>query len=43
VAIYEHVEAMELAEAHRLAAGLVVFSLIALVAIYSFRGKPRLR
>jgi molybdate transport system permease protein len=42
VAIYEHVEALELAEAHRLAAGLVVFSLVALVAIYSFRAKPRL-
>jgi molybdate transport system permease protein len=34
VAIYEHVEASEYAEAHRLAAGLVVFALAVLVTLY---------
>jgi len=34
VAIYDHVEATEFAEAHRLAAGMVVFALVVLVALY---------
>jgi molybdate transport system permease protein len=34
VAIYEHVEAMELDSAHRLAAGMVVFALVVLVTLY---------
>jgi molybdate transport system permease protein len=34
VAIYEHVEAAEFAEAHRLAAGMVVFALVVLVTLY---------
>lgn len=34
VAIYEHVEAGEFGEAHRLAAGLVVFALVVLVTLY---------
>jgi ATP-dependent protease Clp ATPase subunit len=34
VAIYDHVEAMEFADAHRLAAGMVVFSLVVLVTLY---------
>ena len=34
VAIYEHVEATEFADAHRLAAGMVVFALVALVTLY---------
>jgi molybdate transport system permease protein len=34
VALYDHVEAMEFASAHRLAAGMVVFALSVLVALY---------
>jgi molybdate transport system permease protein len=34
VAIYDHVEATEFGEAHRLAAGLVVFALVVLVTLY---------
>ena len=34
VAIYDHVEANELPEAHRLAAGMVVFALLVLVTLY---------
>ena len=34
VAIYDHVEASEFADAHRLAAGMVAFALIVLVALY---------
>jgi molybdate transport system permease protein len=34
VAIYDHVEATEFADAHRLAAGMVVFALMVLVALY---------
>jgi molybdate transport system permease protein len=34
VAIYDHVEATEFAEAHRLAAGMVVFALVVLVTLY---------
>ena len=41
VAIYDHVEATEFAEAHRLAAGLVLFSLLVLVTLYVVnRPKP---
>ena len=35
VALYDHVEAGELADAHRLAAGLVVFALVVLVTLYA--------
>jgi molybdate transport system permease protein len=35
VAIYDHVEAAEFADAHRLAAGMVVFALVVLVALYA--------
>jgi molybdate transport system permease protein len=35
VALYDHVEAGEFAEAHWLAAGMVVFALIVLVALYA--------
>lgn len=35
VQIYDHVEAMEYAEAHLLAAGMVAFSLIVLLALYT--------
>ncbi len=34
VALYDHVEAMEFAAAHRLAAGMVVFALFVLVSLY---------
>jgi molybdate transport system permease protein len=34
VAIYDHVEATEFADAHRLAAGMVVFALVVLVLLY---------
>ena len=34
VAIYDHVEASEFADAHRLAAGMVTFALLVLVALY---------
>jgi molybdate transport system permease protein len=36
VAIYEHVEAVEYASAHVLAAGLLAFSFIVLAAVYTF-------
>ncbi len=34
VAVYEHVEATEFADAHRLAGGMVVFALLVLVTLY---------
>jgi molybdate transport system permease protein len=34
VAVYEHVEATEFADAHRLAAGLVLFALVVLLVLY---------
>ena len=34
VAVYDHVEASEFADAHRLAAGMVVFALVVLVTLY---------
>ncbi|MGL6110318.1 MAG: molybdate ABC transporter permease subunit [Rubrivivax sp.] len=40
VALYDHVEAMELAAAHRLAGGMVVFALLVLVALYALN-RPR--
>jgi len=43
VAIYDHVEASELAEAHRLAAGMVVFALVVLVALYRVNRPARER
>jgi molybdate transport system permease protein len=39
VAIYEHVEAVELVEAHRLAGGMVVFSLLVLWGLSSLRAR----
>ena len=41
VAIYDHVEAGEYADAHRLAAGMVAFALLALVALYAANRPPR--
>jgi molybdate transport system permease protein len=37
VALYEHVEAGELADAHRLAAGMLVFALVVLLALQALR------
>ena len=34
VALYDHVEASEYNDAHRLAAGMVVFALVVLVTLY---------
>ena len=34
VAVYDHVEATDFADAHRLSAGLVVFALLVLLALY---------
>jgi len=41
VAIYEHVEAGEFEQAHQLAAGLVLFSLLVLVTLYRVNRAPR--
>jgi molybdate transport system permease protein len=41
VAIYDHVEASEFADAHRLAAGMVVFALVVLVLLYVVNRPPR--
>jgi len=41
VAIYDHVEAGELADAHRLAAGMVIFALTVLVTLYGVNRPPR--
>jgi molybdate transport system permease protein len=35
IAVYEHVETLEYAQAHALAAGLLVFSFLVLVSIYA--------
>ncbi|TVQ85406.1 MAG: molybdate ABC transporter permease subunit [Chromatiaceae bacterium] len=39
VAIYDHVEALEYAEAHVLAAGMLVFSFVVLLTLYSRNNK----
>ena len=41
VAIYDHVEATEFADAHRLAAGMVVFAMVVLVTLYLVNRPPR--
>jgi molybdate transport system permease protein len=41
VQIYDHVEALEYAQAHGLAATMLVFSFIVLLALYSFQYKSR--
>jgi molybdate transport system permease protein len=44
IAIYEHVETIEYAQAHVLAAGLLVFSFVVLLLVYSFtRRAPLVR
>jgi molybdate transport system permease protein len=39
VALYDHVEALEYTDAHRLAASLLLFSFLVLLGLYSFRVK----
>jgi len=41
VDIYNHVEALEYAQAHWLAGGLLVFAFCVLLILYSFNAKPR--
>ena len=41
VAIYDHVEAGEFGDAHRLAAGMVAFALAVLVTLYAVNRPPR--
>jgi molybdate transport system permease protein len=43
VAIYDHVEATEFADAHRLAAGMVAFAMVVLVTLYGVNRPPRER
>ena len=43
IAIYEHVESLEYAEAHMLSAGLLVFSFVTLVSVYILNRSYRLR
>jgi len=43
VALYDHVEAAEFADAHRLAAGMVLFALVVLVSLYAVNRPPRER
>lgn len=42
VQIYDHVEAMEYAQAHWLAAGMLAFSFAVLLALYAFNAKNRM-
>ncbi|MDO6822407.1 molybdate ABC transporter permease subunit [Marinobacter sp. 1_MG-2023] len=39
VAIYDHVESLEYAQAHWLSAGMLVFSFVVLVTLYSLNGR----
>jgi molybdate transport system permease protein len=41
MAIYDHVEASEFAQAHRLAAGMVAFALLVLLMLYAVNRPPR--
>lgn len=43
IAIYEHVETLNYAAAHMLAAGLLVFSFVVLVAVYALNHRYRVR
>ncbi len=40
VQIYDHVEAMEYMDAHRLSAVMLVFSFLVLLALYAWRPRP---
>jgi molybdate transport system permease protein len=41
VQIYDHVEAMEYLQAHRLSAVMLIFSFVVLLALYVWRPKPK--
>lgn len=41
IAIYEHVETLDYAAAHRLSLGLLAFSFVTLLAVYAMRGRGR--
>ena len=41
VQIYDHVEALEYAQAHWLSGGMLVFSFLVLLALYAFNGRRR--
>ena len=41
VQIYDHVEAMEYAQAHWLAGGMLVFAFVVLMAIYTLKPQTR--
>ncbi|MEC5384240.1 molybdate ABC transporter permease subunit [Uliginosibacterium sp. H3] len=41
VDIYDHVEALEYVEAHWLAGGMLLFSFVVLLILYSFHARPR--
>ena len=43
ITIYEHVETLDYASAHRLALGLVIFAFVVLVAVYALNRQARLR
>lgn len=43
IAIYEHVETLEYAQAHVLAAGMLVFSFLVLLAVYAVNRRARIR
>ena len=43
ITIYEHVEALDYASAHRLAIGLVAFAFVVLLAVYALNRQARLR
>jgi molybdate transport system permease protein len=43
VQIYDHVEALAYADAHRLSAVMLVFSFLVLLAVYGWRGRPAAR
>jgi len=43
VQIYDHVEALEYADAHRLAAIMLVFSFVVLLGLHLGRGQKTLR
>jgi molybdate transport system permease protein len=41
VQIYDHVEALEYAQAHRLAAVMLIFSFLVLLMLYAWRPNPK--
>jgi len=41
IAIYDHVESLEYAQAHLLSAGLLLFSFLVLLGVYAVRGRMR--